>query len=96
MEETSCNFIGRVFSPVKETRSFLTGGASTSSTKLDQAPQLGQRPRYLGEWYSQDWQTKVDFFLAISTILDFYSFQVNGARYHLAVVNGFHWNKLAD
>ncbi|KAF1306778.1 hypothetical protein I925_11012 [Streptococcus sanguinis OH0843] len=41
--------MGRVFSPVKETRACLTSTASTSSTKEDQEPQLGQRPKYLGE-----------------------------------------------
>ncbi|EMB54655.1 hypothetical protein SMU9_03719 [Streptococcus mutans 1ID3] len=40
---------GRVFSPVSETRAFLTSATSTPSTKEDQDEQLGQRPRYLGE-----------------------------------------------
>ena len=69
MEVTSLSFMGRVFSPVRLTRSFLTSAASISSTKEDQAPQLGQRPRYLGEWYSQFWQTKVVFFLAMMVLL---------------------------
>ena len=42
-----------VFSPVKDTRAFLTSATSTSSTKEDQDPQFGQRPRYLGELYPQ-------------------------------------------
>ncbi|EMP71862.1 hypothetical protein D823_06213 [Streptococcus sobrinus DSM 20742 = ATCC 33478] len=41
--------VGLVFSPVKETLAFLTSSTSFSSTKEDQEPQLGQRPRYLGE-----------------------------------------------
>ena len=53
IEVTSANFIGLVFSPVKDTRAFLTSATSTSSTKEDQDPQLGQRPRYLGELYPQ-------------------------------------------
>ncbi|ETJ07131.1 MAG: hypothetical protein Q616_SPPC00450G0001, partial [Streptococcus parasanguinis DORA_23_24] len=34
-------------------RAFLTSATSTSSTKEDQAPQFGQRPKYFGELYSQ-------------------------------------------
>ena len=49
MELTSASFMGLVFSPVKDTRAFLTAATSTSSAKEDQEPQLGQRPRYLGE-----------------------------------------------
>ena len=53
IEVTSASFIGLVFSPVKDTRAFFTSATSTSSTKEDQDPQLGHRPRYLGELYPQ-------------------------------------------
>ena len=46
-------FHGLGFLTCQDTRAFLTSATSTSSTKEDQDPQLGQRPRYLGELYPQ-------------------------------------------
>jgi len=49
----------------------LTSATSTSSTKEDQDPQLGQRPRYFGELYPQFLHTNVAFFFAMILILSF-------------------------